>query len=229
MGWHGVRWNFEIKTVSRHNYSYIRRETKLRLKVMKFNLKVLIALVVLVGAAFWGVSSVRTVSYTGSDLNIDIGNGPVTVTNPSDQSLAVQLVGAQTASFTVSSSIEEVSGRSAREGSGRGATQLFEFELPPGVSEITVGRGSDVNFVSSSDVSLEALVQPLSAESTQTTIIMAAVVILGALLYISRTTGHGWINRFRNMNTPVPVPQPATVPATADSNKGRDGRMYTDA
>ena len=56
---------------------------------MKFNWRVLIAFVVLVGAIFWGVDSVRTRSYSGTDLSFGIGSGPVSVTNSSDAAVPV--------------------------------------------------------------------------------------------------------------------------------------------
>ena len=197
---------------------------------MKFNLRVLIALVVLVGAAFWGITSVQTRSYSGTDLNIGVGSGPVTITNPSDELLPVQLLGTGNRSFSVSSIPDSVAGSSNRQGSGRTTTQLFEFELPPGITELTIiTRGSDTSFVADTDTTLDVTVQPLTASETQTTLIIAAIAILGSLFFISRTTGHGWISRFRRAGAPVTDTQPSAVSATGDPNRGRDGRMYTDA
>ena len=51
---------------------------------MKFNWKILVALVVMVGVIFWGVDSLRTRYYNGTDLSFGVGSGPITVTNPSD-------------------------------------------------------------------------------------------------------------------------------------------------
>ena len=198
---------------------------------MKFNWRVLIAFVVLVGAIFWGVDSVRTRSYSGTDLSFGIGSGPVSVTNSSDAAVPVQLVGTGTRSFSVSSPTEGVSGSSSREGSGRTTSQLYEFELPPGISVFTVTRGSGMNFVASTNTPLEASVQPLNSGDSKTTIIVAVIVLLGTLFYLSRTTGHRWISHFRRVDTSHQDTQPTPVPvvATADSNMGRDGRMYTDA
>ena len=195
---------------------------------MKFNWKILAALVVLVGVTFWGVDSLRTRSYSGTDLNFDVGSGPVTVTNPSDQAIPVQLVGTGTRSFAVSSSIDGVAGSSTREGSGRNTTQLFEFELPPGVSEINVVRGTAVNFVASADTSFAASVQPVNAEEAKSTLILAAIVIIGALFYISKATSHRWVNLIRREKAAVQAVQPAVVEATGNPNMGRDGRMYQD-
>jgi hypothetical protein len=164
---------------------------------MKLNWKVIVALVVLVGAIFWGVNSLRTRSYSGTDLNFGLGSGSITVTNPSDEALPAQLVSTSPGTFIVSSSITSVSGRSTRVGSGRNATQLFEFELPTGVSEFSVLRGADINFVASGDTPLEAAVQPLNAEDSRTTLIVAVIAILGSLFYLSHANGHRWISASR--------------------------------
>ena len=167
------------------------------MNIKKISWKVLVALIVLVGATIWGVDSLRTRSYSGTDLNFGIGSGPVTVTNPSELSIPVQLVGTRPGTFTVSSSIESVSGRSTTQGSGRNATQLFEFALPPGVNEFSVLRGEAVSFIASTDTRLEAIVQPLNAENARTTLIVGVIAILGSLFYLSSANGHRWISASR--------------------------------
>ena len=164
---------------------------------MKVNWKVFFAFVVLVGFTYWGVNSLRTRSYSGTDLNFGVGSGPVTVTNPSDEALPAQLFGSGPGTFTVSSINNQVSGKSTRQGSGRNITQLFEFELPPGISEWTVTRGTSVTFVASVDTPLEATVQPLNADDSLTTLIVTAIAILGSLFYLSRSNGHRWISPSR--------------------------------
>lgn len=167
------------------------------MNIKKISWKVLIALIVVVGAAVWGVDSLRTRSYSGTDLSFGIGSGPVTVTNPSELSIPVQLVSTRPRTFTVSSSIESVSGRSTTQSSGRNATQLFEFVLPPGVNEFSVLRGEAVNFVSSTDTPLEATVQPLNAADARTTLLVAVIAILGSLFYLSSANDHRWISASR--------------------------------
>jgi hypothetical protein len=164
---------------------------------MKLNWKVLIAVVVLIGASVWGVGSLLTRSYNGTNLNFGVGSGPITVTNPSDSALLASLVSTRSGTFIVKSSIEGISGRSTTQGSGRNLTQLFEFMLPSGVSEFTVSRSGDVNFVASTDISLEAIVQPLNTEEAQSTLFVAAIAILGSLFYLSRSNGHRWISASR--------------------------------
>lgn len=160
---------------------------------MRHNWKVLVALVVIAGTFLWVVDSVRFRLYSGTQLNFAIGHGPVTVTNSSSESVPVRLVATGTRSFTVSSNVEDVSGTSTQQGTGRDSTQLFEWASPPGISEFTVARGTDVNFVTNTPSQLEATVQLLSAGEVSTTMITAVVIILAALFYIVRTTRYNWI------------------------------------
>ena len=168
---------------------------------MKINWRVVIVGVIIVGVIVGAMDSVRSRSYSGNKLNFVVGSGPVTVTNPSDQSVLVQLLGKGARSFSVSSTLENVTGASTMEGTGGNRSQLFAFELPPGDSEFTVVRATnattDVNFVADTDTRLEVTAQPLTANDARTTIIVAMVIILGALFYMSYTTGHRWISASR--------------------------------
>lgn len=188
--------------------------------------KAALAGVVIVGAIFWAVGSVLPHSYIGTNLDIDLGSGPVTVTNPSDQPVPVQLVGAGTRSFTVSSTIEGVSGASTRQGSGSTSTQLLEFELPSGVNEFAILRGANVNLVVNSQTRLEATVQPMNTSEVNTTLIAAAVIVFGSLFYISHTFEHRWIGVLRGKKAVTPDLTP--VVETAASRQGRTTRSYGD-
>ncbi len=199
---------------------------------MKINFKALIALVVVVVAAFWVISSVRTTTYSGTDLNFGIGSGAVTVTNPSDTAVPVQLVGTSSRSFTISKTIAGVEGSSTRTGSGSATTQVLEFQLPPGTNVFSVARGTNVKFIADSDTRLEASVDPLSQSEARTTLIIGAIVILGGLFYASRTTEHRWMSALRSKPAPVTVPATLsgdTKPVNIAANKGRDGRAYSDS
>ena len=196
---------------------------------MKFNWKVLIALIVLIGAIFWGVDSVRTRSYSGTNLNVGIGSGPMTVTNSTDTSTPVQFVSTGSRPFSVSSTSAGALGSSTRQGTGRTTSQLFEYELPPGITEFSVvARGSNVSFVTDTLSDLDVTVQPLIENDARTTMIVAAIVILGTLFYVSNTTGHRWIRRFRVEKASLEDTQPSTGLATTNPNIGQDGRMYSD-
>lgn len=192
---------------------------------MKFNWKVLVAVVVIVGAIFWAVDSVRARSLSGTNLTFLVGNGVVTVTNPSDSPVASQLTSTGSRTFTISSGEAALSGISTQQGSGSKITQLFEFSLLPGPNVFTITRGTNVSFVGSADTSLQATIEPLTSDNVRATLIVALVVILCSLYFISRTTGHHWISNLRGKQAPIPVPVVATP--VGDPNRGRDGRMYS--
>lgn len=195
---------------------------------MKINWRGLIALAVIVVVLFWAVDSVRPRSYSGTNLNFGVGSGPVTVTNLSNEPISVQLVGTGTRPFSVSSSIEELTGSSTREGSGRNTTQLFEFALPSGVHEFTVVRGSGVNFVADTETNLEATVQPLGEGASRTTLIAAAVVVLGALFYVSRMSGHRWISSMRRREAAEQAAKLLAESAAIVHGQGHAIRSYGD-
>ncbi len=192
---------------------------------MKVYLKVILSLVVIVAVLLWAVDSVRAGTYSGTDLNVELGKGAVTVTNPDAAPVDVQLVSAGTRSFTVSSSIDGVSGSSTTQGEGTARTQLFEFAAPSGASEFTVTRSTNVNLVSTAP--LDVYVQPLTENDTRTTIIAAIVVTLGALYYISRTLNHRWIAMLRGKPMPEKTADPSAVSA-ATGQGGSTLRAYGD-
>jgi len=189
---------------------------------MKFNWKVAAAALVIVAAIVWWVSSTRTSSYSSTDLSFAVGAGKVTVTNPSSEPIAVSLVGTGTRSFTIKSTIDGVGGSSTREGSGTSAKQTYLFDLPAGSSEFTIDRGTNVQFVTTTDTVLSAVVSPMNSDAERSTLIAAAVVILGALYYMSSSTGHQWFNTLRGKPAVL-----ATVPVE-DDGRGRETRSYGD-
>lgn len=162
---------------------------------MKMNWKILIAVGIIIAAIILGMSAFRSTLYNGADLNLAVGNGLVTVTNTSDLALPVKLVAKR--SFTVSSSIEDLSERSTLQGSGGNTTQVVEFMLPSGVSDFTITNGTAVNFVAVTDTPLEVAVQPLNPADTRNRLIVALIAILGSLFYLSSTNDHRWISASR--------------------------------
>jgi hypothetical protein len=189
--------------------------------------KVLLAFVIAIGAIFWAFNSTRSQSYSGENLNFEVGGGTVSVTNSADQPIAVQLVGAGSRSFRVSTTIDGVSGSSERQTGDSGVSHLFEFELPPGTSEFTIANGSDVSFVAESDSNLQATVHPQTSGSRQTTMIIALVVILGAFYYASNATGHQWINMLRG-KVPVAADTTPTPVVVTDGGQGPAATSYGD-
>jgi hypothetical protein len=196
-------------------------------KYMKINWRILVALALIIAAILWTASSVLPLTYSGTNLTFPVGSGPITITNPTNEVVPVKLTGTGARIFTVSSDIDEVSGSSVRVGTGSTSTQEFAFDLPPGASTIRVARGSNVNFVGDTDTRLEASAQPIGQDESRASIIVTAIVVLGALYYISRTTDHRWLNALRGKQAPVPAPEPAKIP-WRDDHKGRDGRAYSD-
>jgi hypothetical protein len=195
---------------------------------MKINWRILVALVVIVAAILWTISTVRPLAYSGTNLTFPVGSGPVTITNPTDAAVPVKLTGSGARVFTVSSDIDEVSGSSARVGTGSTSTQEFAFDLPPGESVIRVTRGSNVQFVGGdTDTRLTASAQPIGQDEARMSIIVTVIVVLGGLYYISRATEHRLINSLRGKQAPVLAPAPIKA-AVRDDHKGRDGRAYSD-
>jgi hypothetical protein len=194
---------------------------------MKFNWKILVAVLVIVAISYWAITSLLVHSYSGTAaLNFGVGTGPVTVTNSSDAPVVVQLAGTGARTFNVTSDTEGLTGTSTRTGTGNSATQLYEITLPPGETVFTVLRGTNVTFVAPEGSPLAATVQPGTASETQTTLIVTAIVILGSLFFISMTTGHQWINMLRGIKPPA---QPVVPSAeSAGGGQGRTIKSYGD-
>jgi hypothetical protein len=108
------------------------------------------------------------------------------MTNPSSDLIPVRLSGPANRSFSVSSTIDGMPRSSTREDTA----SLIEFELPPGISEFTIARGTDVTFIAETDTNLEAT---LHADNIGTKIKVLAGTIVVLLFYISYTTEHRWI------------------------------------
>jgi len=198
---------------------YIRKIGEINMKIKK---GIVVASVMIVAVVFWGFDSLRTQSYSGKDLNFGIGSGAVTMTNPSDEAVSAQLVGAGSRPFSLVNASTDLSGSSVRDGRG----QLFEFELPTGVTEFTIARGKDISFSADTDTALQAMVQPLDAGGIQSTLIAVAVVILGALFYMSRSTEHQFVNKLRGKNNPLENAR--SKAASAALGQGKDLRPFGD-
>jgi len=187
------------------------------MKLNRPTLKIVIAVVVMLAALYWAFDSTRIRSYAGTNVTFVVGHGPVTVKNSSDQPIDVQLTSTGSRTFNVTSAVEGVAATSTKLGTGSSTTQLVEFALPPGGSEFTVVRAgsssSDVSFAANPATRFEVTAQPLTQSETQTTVIATVVVILGALFFISRTTGHRWMSALpgRKPAVPVLVPAPEAV------------------
>lgn len=166
---------------------------------MNFNekiVKVIIAVVVVLGVSLWVFTTIRPRTYEGVNLEFPIAEGVVQVTNTSD-ALQVQLIGLSSQAFRVSSPSDDISGASVSQDSDEGRAQIIEFVLPSGMSEFTVSSSSDVRFKANTNASLNASVYPLSTEVTRFRLFGIVVLIIAALFYISQLYDHLWISAAR--------------------------------
>jgi hypothetical protein len=167
-------------------------------KMMKIKIKVLLAIVVIVGAAYWAFTTVTTYNYSGSSIMFPIGSGHVVVTNTGDEAIPIEVrTEGRAATFRIASAELGLAESAKREGSGRDAYYTLSFELPPGQARVDVTRGSDLNMISRSDTRIEAVVAPMAPTSVRWIRIASVVAIALALYYISRVTNHAWIGWLR--------------------------------
>jgi len=165
---------------------------------IKTGLRVLIGLVIIVAVLYWAIDSTRTTTFTGDEISFNMGSGSVVITHSAEEAAVARLstTGVR-GTFAVASNTLDLTVSSSREGTGTSAVNLVELEVPPGTTDLRVTRGSDVMFTLEGAKAATVIFAPQSEEATRTTYIVAAVVVLVALLYISRTLNHRWINWLR--------------------------------
>ena len=162
----------------------------MREKIHFFNYRVIAALLIMIAVLYFAIDAVQTQTYAGTELSFST-SGVVTVTNDADQSVAV--LATASSAFTLTS--DRTSGRlqSTRQGTGRTAVNVWEGELASGITELAVTRGSDINFVLTGGVPINATVAARDAGGNQQVLMVAGVVCLGLLFFMSYTTGHALI------------------------------------
>jgi hypothetical protein len=168
------------------------------------------------------LSSISTQSYSGKELNFEVASGTIIFTNPSDQSIPASFQNTSTRTFRVSSNVG-ISGNSVREGAGN-RSHLFEFMLPRGTSEFSIDRGTNVTFSASSDVVLEAVIQPMTLDSTRFVTILGGLVILGLLYYASSVMEHRWIRLLTGKSEDTQE----IHPVVDDSGQGKTAKSFGD-
>lgn len=169
---------------------------------MKTKIQVVIAVLIMFGAIYWGYTSSRSYTYTGSNIMFTVGAGHAIVTNPGDASIPIEMrSGERISSFRISSPELGLSQTSKRQGTGRNAYHSLTFDLPPGQARVDVVSGSDVRMISRADTRIQATVTPVSATTIRWILILSGGVVVWALYYISRVTGHRWIGALRNKMT----------------------------
>jgi hypothetical protein len=193
---------------------------------MKLNwktLKIVFALVLIAGISYWAFTTLRPSVYSGTNLNFPIGHGVVSLNNPSSEPVTIQILGTGTRGFRVMNILDNTSVASTRVGSGSTGTQIFETSLPEGLSEFSVTGGTNISFLANSPSILEATIQNLNETEARAVMIFAALVIVGALFYIVRTTRDSWMPLIRP-NTA----ETATLSPLIETAQGEAARSYGD-
>lgn len=186
--------------------------------------KIIFASLLIVAALYGAVTALRSSSYSGTSVNFNVGHGVVSLTNPSAEAVAVQILATGTRVFRVTSENADIAGASSPVGTGAARSQLYEFLLPAGSSAFAVTGGTNPNFVANTAVAIQATVESMSETEARAVMIVASLLILGALFYISRTMEHRWISILRGQAAAVPVVAVAAV----ESAQGNAARSYGD-
>jgi len=179
---------------------------------MKNKIKIVAAVLVMAGIAYWTFMSVWPSIYSGAGIMFPVGSGPIVVTNTGSQPIPIEMrSGERAVSFRVVSAEIGLAETAARQGSGSSAYYTVNFELPPGQTRLDVTRGNNVNLISRSETRIEAVVTPMSAGTQRNVLIMAAAAMLIGLYYISRVTQHRWIAVLRSKLTKNELQQKETT------------------
>jgi hypothetical protein len=188
--------------------------------------KILFASLLIVVVILGAINLLLPKTFSGENLNFNIGHGSVMMTNPSSEPVAVQILGTGTGRVRMTSPTQGLGDTSELQGSGRTSSQLIEFMLPAGQTEFTTVGGNNVSFSATTPTVLTATVQMLSQIEIQGVLFIGGLIILGALFYISRSTNHRWLSMIRGQAVPVPVV--ATAVTTNESAQGSSPRGYGD-
>ncbi|MCC9077399.1 hypothetical protein FKZ61_014935 [Litorilinea aerophila] len=165
---------------------------------MKQKLKVLFAVLVIVGAAYWAFTAVWPTKYTGSKIMFPVGSGTVLVTNLGTEPIPIEMRSeGRTGTFRIESSDLGLAESAKRQGSGRDAYYTLSFDLPPGQARINVTRGSNVYLISRAETPIEAVVSPLAPGTRRAILIVCGLAIAWALYFISSVTRHRWLGNLR--------------------------------
>jgi hypothetical protein len=165
---------------------------------MKSKIQVAIAVLIMIGAAYWGYTSTRSYTYGGTNIMFPIGSGHALVRNTGDAPIPIEMrSGERIASFRIVSTELGLSQASKRVGTGREAFHSMTFDLPPGQARVDVVSGSDVRMIARGDTRIDATVVPVSTSTVRWILILSGGVIVWALYYISSVTGHRWIGALR--------------------------------
>lgn len=172
---------------------------------MKTKVKIGIAVIVILGAMYWGFTALRQYTYSGSNIMFPIGAGHVVISNLGDEAMPIELrSGERSSIFRVASTELGLQATAARQGTGRDSYYALFFDLPPGQARIDVTRGNDIQMIARGDTRVEALVSPTAPNTVRWTLILSGALIAGSLYYISKWTNHRWLTALRNKLTRQP-------------------------
>jgi hypothetical protein len=105
----------------------------------KINIRIVIALVIMVAIVFFAYNSVQSESYSGNELTFNT-SGVITLVNNASDPATVRATSPRT--FTVTTTdTENRTMRATREGTGRTAIYAAEGTIAPGTTELKVTRG----------------------------------------------------------------------------------------
>lgn len=165
----------------------------------KINFRVVAALVVIVGVIFFTINAIQTEAYSGEALNITT-SGVIQLTNTADVPAMLRASAGRAFTVTASGEVNET-WRSVREGSGRETLHLVESQIAPGVTTLSVTRGSDVTFDLNAEATMDATVGARSDAGNRDLVVFAAVVCAAAIIYMSFATQHSWLKPLRSRLT----------------------------
>jgi hypothetical protein len=164
----------------------------------KINIRIVIALVIMVAIVFFAYNSVQSESYSGNELTFNT-SGVITLVNNASDPATVRATSPRT--FTVTTTdTENRTMRATREGTGRTAIYAAEGTIAPGTTELKVTRGGGVDFnIQAAGGALSATVAARDASGNRSIVITALVGCLIILGYISFETQHIWLKSARRM------------------------------
>ena len=165
---------------------------------IKINVWVIAAVIAMVAIVFFTVQAIQQQNYVGSEVTFNSA-GLINVQTASDAPIMVTASSRRT--FTITTNDADLrSLRPTRQGTGSAARYISEVEFAANQVELNVTRGSDVEFVitNGDGTPLEVIVAARSAEDNRNLVIMAIVVILGLLVFISFQTEHFVLSYLRN-------------------------------
>lgn len=169
---------------------------------MKSKVQIVIAVLVIIGAAYWALNTTRTYRYTGTNIMFPVGGGHAIVLNTGNEPIPIEMrSGERVASFRISSADLGLTQTSKRQGTGSAAFHNLTFDIPPGQTRIDVVSGSDVRMISRSDTRIDATVRPVAPSTVRWVLILSGGAVLWALYYMSSATEHRWIGALRNRTT----------------------------